>query len=235
MPADEGQHLQTVYPTAQAYGGPGPVRLRRSGASDRDSSELVSPAERGAAARRAGSRHWDLDEAGSRREVAAEPDQDALPAGALPRRAFVVVVRHPIAVSLATQKWSQTSASLARSSTGSSATRRFADDRPQPRARARRALRGARRRRRRRASTASAAFLGLEPHPVSETLAEPTQRRVLRAVARSSGRDRSAVLASGASSGVSSADVEPLRLQPRGPRARSPRASPRRAITVSRT
>ena len=53
--------------------------------------------------------HWDTGPPGAAREVPAEHADDALPAGDVAGQArFVLVVRHPVAVACATQKWSAT-------------------------------------------------------------------------------------------------------------------------------
>ena len=84
VPADEGQHLQDVYPAARAYGGPGRFGLAPD-AHMTETHELVSPRQQDASPRSMGASLGSRED-GSRREVAAEPDQDALPAGPLPGR-----------------------------------------------------------------------------------------------------------------------------------------------------
>jgi hypothetical protein len=107
VPADEGQHLQDVYPTARAFGGPGRFAFA-AGAHMTETHGLVSQesAERLVAK---WAPHWDLD-----RPVLVEKSPPNLVRGRFlqalfPEAAFVMVVRHPVAVALATRKWSQTS------------------------------------------------------------------------------------------------------------------------------
>jgi hypothetical protein len=107
VPADEGQHLQTVYPPARAYGGPGRFAFAEA-AHLTEASALASPenAERLLAA---WTPHWNLD-----RPVLVEKSPPNLIRGRFlqalfPDARFVMVVRHPVAVALATQKWSKTS------------------------------------------------------------------------------------------------------------------------------
>lgn len=105
-PADEGQHLQTVYPPAEVYGGPGRFGFvpeahltesdpRVSEESARTLWEEWSP-------------HWDLS-----RPLLLEKSPPNLLAtrflqALFPHSAFVVVLRHPIPVTLATAKWRRT-------------------------------------------------------------------------------------------------------------------------------
>ena len=107
VPADEGQHLQTVYPPAKVFGGPGRFAFRPESylteasalVSDRNGQRLL--AEWG--------RHWDLE-----RPVLLEKSPPNLVRtrflqALFPDASFVVVTRHPVAVAYATRKWSHTS------------------------------------------------------------------------------------------------------------------------------
>jgi hypothetical protein len=102
-PADEGQHLQSVYPSDHEYGRPG-----RFGFSPEmhltESSPLVSEKN----ARKLfeeWSPHWDL----SRPFLLEKSPPNLLKSRFLqalyPDSAFVVIVRHPIPVSIPTAKW----------------------------------------------------------------------------------------------------------------------------------
>lgn len=109
VPADEGQHLQTVYPTARTYGGPGKFGFAAE-AHLTEASPLVSEANAGKLLEE-WAPHWDLG-----RPVLVEKSPPNLIRtrflqALYPGASFVVVTRHPIAVSLATQKWSKTSLS----------------------------------------------------------------------------------------------------------------------------
>ena len=102
-PADEGQHLQSVYPSDHEYGRPG-----RFGFAPEmhltESSPLVSEQT---AERLFGqwSPHWDL----SRPLLLEKSPPNLLKTRFLqavyPNSAFVVIVRHPIPVSIPTAKW----------------------------------------------------------------------------------------------------------------------------------
>jgi hypothetical protein len=103
---DEGQHLQSVYPAAQRHGGPGrfgfapPMRLA-------EDSPLVTEANR-ARLWAAWSPHWDCE----RRVLVEKSPPNLLKMRFLqalfPEARFVLVLRHPLATALATQKWSGT-------------------------------------------------------------------------------------------------------------------------------
>ena len=105
-PEDEGQHLQGVYPPAKVYGGPG-----RFGLDERahltEASPLVGEGSRERLLA-AWSPHWDL----SRPLLVEKSPPNLLKTRFLqalfPEASFVVLARHPIAVSLATAKWRQT-------------------------------------------------------------------------------------------------------------------------------
>ncbi|MFN8186632.1 MAG: sulfotransferase [Gaiellales bacterium] len=106
VPADEGQHLQTVYPP--------PSPGRQAGrfaflpeAHLTEESPLVGEENRRLLLSE-WNRHWDL-----RRPVLLEKSPPNLLSSRflqalLPDSSFVFVLRHPIAVSCATQKWSAT-------------------------------------------------------------------------------------------------------------------------------
>jgi hypothetical protein len=105
--ANEGQFLQSVYPVASEFGGPG-----RFGLDDRshltEESPLVSDANRDRMLSE-WSEHWDL----GKRVLIEKSPPNLLKLRFLQalfgEATFVVIMRHPIAVSYATQKWSETS------------------------------------------------------------------------------------------------------------------------------
>lgn len=103
VPADEGQHLQSVYPIAKVYGGPGLFAFEPE-AHLTESSPLVSEASREQLLAD-WSRHWDLE-----KPVLVEKSPPNLIhlrflQALFPDAAFVVITRHPIPVSYATKKW----------------------------------------------------------------------------------------------------------------------------------
>ncbi len=103
---DEGQHLQSVYPVAQAHGGPGRFAFA-AGARLDEHSPLATPDARERLVE-AWAPHWDL----SRRVLVEKSPPNLVRMRFLQHlfddAVFVMVTRHPIAVSYATQKWSRT-------------------------------------------------------------------------------------------------------------------------------
>ena len=102
---DEGQHLQDVYPPARAHGGPGRFALAPA-AHLTEASPLLTPdtADRLLACWRP---HWDLS-----RPVLVEKSPPNLVMSRFLQAAFsdarfVMVVRHPVIVSLSTRKWAR--------------------------------------------------------------------------------------------------------------------------------
>jgi hypothetical protein len=103
VPEDEGQHLQHVLPAAIQHGGPGRFAFARA----MHETEISPRACRALAIQlsRAWAPYWDLE-----RPLLLEKSPPNLLRARLlqamfPGAAFVMVVRHPIAVSLATEKW----------------------------------------------------------------------------------------------------------------------------------
>jgi len=103
-PADEGQHLQTVFPTAKVWGGPG----RFGFAPEAHFTEAQASEEKARQLFEEWAPHWDL----ARPVLLEKSPPNLLKTRFLqalfPGAAFVVVLRHPIAVSLATAKWRRT-------------------------------------------------------------------------------------------------------------------------------
>jgi len=105
VPKNEGQHTQDVLPTARAHGGPGKFAFDPAAHVTE-----VSPLATSASARRlmdAWRPHWDLA-----RPVLLEKSPPNLIRtrflqALFPDASFVIILRHPIAVALATQKWSR--------------------------------------------------------------------------------------------------------------------------------
>jgi Sulfotransferase family len=103
VPADEGQHLQSVYPAAAIYGGPGRFGFAPDAHVTEDSPLVTEENER--AIFEKWSPHWDL----SRRVLLEKSPPNLLKTRFLqalfPGSSFVVVVRHPIPVSIPTARW----------------------------------------------------------------------------------------------------------------------------------
>ncbi len=106
VPADEGQHLQSVYPAAAVYGGPG--RFGFAPESHLTEASPLASQENARAIFEEWSPHWDL----SRPVLLEKSPPNLLKTRFLqalfPGSAFVVVLRHPIPVSLATARWRRT-------------------------------------------------------------------------------------------------------------------------------
>jgi hypothetical protein len=107
MPMDEGQHLQTVYPTARALGGPGRFGYAED-AHLTESSRLVC-AESRAAIFDAWRPYWDTTKPVLLEKSPPNLVRMRFLQALFPRARFILVVRHPVAAALATQKWSGTS------------------------------------------------------------------------------------------------------------------------------
>jgi hypothetical protein len=104
---DEGQFLQTVYPTAKQYGGPGRFGFHND-ARLTEKSNLVT-VENALRLWREWSALWDLDCPVLLEKSPPNLIRYRFLQAVFPEAYFITVVRHPIAVSLATKKWSKTS------------------------------------------------------------------------------------------------------------------------------
>lgn len=105
VPEDEGQHLQDVYPTARSLGGPGRfARNPNAHLTERSPLAVASSAER---LWRSWSPHWDLD----RRVLVEKSPPNLLMTRFLhrlfPEAVFVLIMRHPVVVTLSTAKWAR--------------------------------------------------------------------------------------------------------------------------------
>jgi len=105
-PADEGQHLQSVYPSDHEHGRPG-----RFGFAPEmhltESSPLVSE-QSARTLFEEWAPHWDLSKPFLLEKSPPNLLKTRFLQALFPDSAFVVVVRHPIPVSLATARWRQT-------------------------------------------------------------------------------------------------------------------------------
>ncbi len=104
VPADEGQHLQDVYPQDISYGGPGLFGYHEPGHLTED-SELVSAAH---AARlfEQWSMYWDLDCPVLIEKSPPNLIRSRFLRALFPGCRFVFIQRHPVVASLATRKMS---------------------------------------------------------------------------------------------------------------------------------
>lgn len=104
-PEDEGQHVQTVYPAARAYGGSGHF-ARAADAHLTESSPLVDPVNASTLLRE-WRPYWDL----SRKYLIEKSPPNMVMTRFLqalfPEAYFIIVVRHPVTVALSTKKWTR--------------------------------------------------------------------------------------------------------------------------------
>ena len=104
---DEGQHLQSVFPAANAFGGPGRF------AFDPAASLLSEPGLRTAQSRERLLREWgayyDLGKPVFLEKSPPNLIRSTYFRALFPGSRFVFIVRHPICVALATRKWSKSS------------------------------------------------------------------------------------------------------------------------------
>ncbi|HLX33517.1 MAG TPA: sulfotransferase [Gaiellaceae bacterium] len=102
-PADEGQHLQTVYPSDHEYGRPG-----RFGFAPEMHLTETSPLASEESARRLfeqWSPYWDLTRPLLLEKSPPNLIKTRFLQALYPESAFVIVIRHPIPVSIPTAKW----------------------------------------------------------------------------------------------------------------------------------
>jgi hypothetical protein len=102
-PEDEGMHLQTVYPPSGYYGGAGVFGFHPE-AHLTESSPLVSEVNRQKLFSE-WSRYWDLDKLYLLEKSPPNIIRTRFLQAMFPNSYFIVMLRHPLAVSYATQKW----------------------------------------------------------------------------------------------------------------------------------
>jgi hypothetical protein len=99
--ADEGQLLQTVYPAARAWGGPG----RFGFAPEAHFTEAQASEEKARQLFEEWSPHWDLAHPVLLEKSPPNLLKTRFLQALFPGSAFVVIVRHPIPVSIPTARW----------------------------------------------------------------------------------------------------------------------------------
>jgi Sulfotransferase family len=104
---EEGQHLQSVYPPATAHGGPGRFGFHPE-AHLTEASDLVTPDNR-LRLFEEWKTYWDIEKPVLLEKSPSNLIRTRFLQELFPNSYFVIVTRHPIAVSYATQKWSHTS------------------------------------------------------------------------------------------------------------------------------
>jgi hypothetical protein len=105
-PKDEGQHLQTAFKPARAYGGPGKYVFDIDSHMD-ETHPLATP---DTAQRLFGewAQHWDLRKDWLLEKSPPNIVRTRFLQALFPNSTFIAVLRHPVAVAYATQKWSKT-------------------------------------------------------------------------------------------------------------------------------
>ncbi len=105
-PKDEGQFLQSIYPIAKVYGGPGLFAFRKE-MHLTEKSKLVTIDNKNKILND-WSKHWN----NSKEFLMEKSPPNILKLRFLqalfPKAYFIVIIRNPVAVSYATQKWSKT-------------------------------------------------------------------------------------------------------------------------------
>jgi len=104
---DEGQHLQTVYPTDQAYGGVGLFAFDPR-AHLTEGSDLLTP-ENVAKLKASWDKYWDQGKPICVEKTPGNMIMGRFLQAVFGNTCFIVIKRHPVAACLASQKWSRTS------------------------------------------------------------------------------------------------------------------------------
>jgi hypothetical protein len=103
VPEDEGQHLQTVFSAARAHGGPGRFGFAPE-AHLTEESDLVTP-DNTRKLFAEWSRYWDVSMPCLLEKSPPNLIRTRFLQALFPNSYFIVIVRHPVAVALATAKW----------------------------------------------------------------------------------------------------------------------------------
>tara|TARA_A100001015_G_scaffold297866_1_gene379872 strand:- start:2034 stop:2798 length:765 start_codon:yes stop_codon:yes gene_type:complete len=104
---DEGQHLQSVYPAAKDYGGPGKFGFQQQAYLD-ENSNLITEENRIKLFKQ-WSVYWDLNNSILVEKSPPNIIRTRFLQAMYPNSSYLTITRHPIAVSFATQKWSHNS------------------------------------------------------------------------------------------------------------------------------
>ncbi|MCM3735097.1 sulfotransferase [Bacillus cytotoxicus] len=103
-PMDEGQHLQTVFPPAKRYGGPGVFAFDNASYLD-EHSNIITPENKNKLFFEWG-KHWDLSKPILLEKSPPNIIRTRFLQEMFPNSYFIVIKRHPVAVSLATNAFS---------------------------------------------------------------------------------------------------------------------------------
>lgn len=106
VPENEGQHLQSVFLTALTFGGPGKFAFHEE-ASLNEFSPLLTDSNRKKLWAE-WKRYWNTEKNILLEKSPPNLIRTRFLQAMFPNAKFISIIRHPIAVSLATQKWSKT-------------------------------------------------------------------------------------------------------------------------------
>lgn len=101
-PVDEGQFIQTVYPRDNVYGGPG--RFAFDPAAHLDESSTLATAANAAKLCQEWGGYWDLTKPILIEKTPHNLIQSRFLQALFPQAKFIMIIRHPVAVTFATQK-----------------------------------------------------------------------------------------------------------------------------------
>ena len=107
VPEDEGQHLQSVYKAARHFGGPGKFAFNAN-AKLNENSNLITPENKEKLLAEWGN-YWNKQKPIWVEKSPPNLIRTRFLQELFPEAFFITIIRHPVAVSLATQKWSKTS------------------------------------------------------------------------------------------------------------------------------
>jgi len=107
VPEDEGQHLQDVFKPAKYYGGPG--RFGFNSKCYMDEYHILATQENRKKIQSSWERFWDTSKLFLVEKSPPNIVRTRFLQYLYPEAVFFTIIRHPIAVSLATKKWSRTS------------------------------------------------------------------------------------------------------------------------------
>ena len=107
VPEDEGQHLQSVFEPAQKYGGPGKYIFNKNSYMNENHDLATEMSAK--AIMEQWEQHYDFECPNYIEKSPPNLIRTRFLQKLFPNSKFVAIMRHPIAVSFATQKWSKTS------------------------------------------------------------------------------------------------------------------------------
>jgi len=105
VPEDEGQHLQTLYPPAKVFGGPGRFALKKAAHLTENNRPLVEACK--AELWTSWAPYWDLSKLVLLEKSPPNLIRSRFLQAVFPGAKFIFVIRHPLAVAAATQKWAK--------------------------------------------------------------------------------------------------------------------------------